>query len=132
MKAVPAPADAVWGVLSDVERWPTWTRSMESVQLDRPFGVGSVADIKQPRLPPSRMRVTELDPGRSFTWEGRTPGVRTVASHLVQPSAAGTSQVILTLEMTGPLAGAVRLTMGRLIQRYMTIEADGLAEAASR
>ena len=52
---IPAPQDVAWAVTVDVERWPEWTPTMQSVErLERgPFGVGSTAKIKQPQLPPA-------------------------------------------------------------------------------
>ena len=71
---VDAPADDVWRLFVDVERWPELTESMREVsRIDSgPLRLGSEALIKQPGLARARWKVTELEPGRSFTWETAT------------------------------------------------------------
>lgn len=127
--AVAAPPEVVWDALIDVERWPTWTRSMRRVTRldDGPLAVGSRVRIKQPRLVPVVWTVTELEPGRSFTWEAEAPGVRSVASHEVRPMGAGTSELRLVLDQSGPLSPAVSALYGRMTKRYVRMEAEGLA-----
>ena len=117
----------VWAVLCDVERWPEWTASIRSVQrLDSgPFAMGSRARVIQPKLRPAVWQVTELDEGRSFVWESRSPGLRIIAGHVVEPYAAGT-RVTLSVEFSGllgPLMGS--LTRG-LTEQYVPMEAQGL------
>jgi uncharacterized protein YndB with AHSA1/START domain len=130
-----APAK-VWAVLVDVERWPTWTKSVQSATRGEsgPLQVGSTATVKQPKLAKSRWVVTEVDPGRNFTWVSKAPGVTSVGSHRVDLTPAGGSLVTLTLDQSGPLAAIVGFVGGRLIRRYVGFEAAGLkarAEAAS-
>ena len=123
------PAEAVFAVFSDVVAWPSWTESITSVErLDAgPLGVGSQAKIRQPRLPPATWTVTELVPGRSFTWEARGPGVRTVGRHEVEPRNDGcTARSIL--EQHGPLGLILGTVYARLTRKYLAMESAGLKE----
>ena len=127
--AVAGSADAVWAALVDVERWPTWTRSMQKLTRldDGPLAVGCRVRIKQPRFMPIIWSVTELDPGRSFTWRSSTPGQTSVASHGVRPMGAGTSEVRLVVDQSGALSPIFGVFLTNLTRRYLRMEAEGLA-----
>jgi uncharacterized protein YndB with AHSA1/START domain len=124
---IAAPPERVWEVLLDVERWPEWTPSMTRVQrLDEgELRVGSRARVKQPRLPPGSWTVTELEPGRSFTWRSRSGGVTSEGVHGVEPSAEG-SLATLAFRQTGLLAGLIAVLGGKQIRRYVDMELAGL------
>jgi uncharacterized membrane protein len=125
---VSAPAQLVFDTYVDVERWPSWTSSVTSVELlDRgPLRVGSRARIRQPRLPVTVWQVTALVPGREFSWQASGPGVRTTGTHRVTENADGTSHVTAILEQRGPLGLVVGLLTSRLTRRYLRTEVDGL------
>lgn len=121
-----APAEEVWRLFIDLERWPEMTRSMREVRRvdSGTLRVGSEAIVRQPRLPRTRWRVTELEPGHSFTWETTSPGVTTAGVHLVE--ADGQRAVItLTLRQHGPLARLTDAVTGRLAQTYLSMELEG-------
>jgi uncharacterized membrane protein len=124
---IAAPPDQVWTVLADIERWPEWTASVTSVERldDGPVAVGSLARVKQPRLRAAVWRVTSVEPGRSFDWAAKSPGITTAAGHRLEPTDDGT-RVALTIEMSGPLAGILGRVYARLTRRYMHVEAEGL------
>jgi uncharacterized protein YndB with AHSA1/START domain len=131
---IAAPPDEVWRVLEDVETWPTWTASMTSVtrdgraaraDVDSGLAVGETFRVKQPRLPTTAWTVTEVTAPRSFTWVARGPGVRTTATHVVEPAGVG-SEVRLTLDQGGPLGAVLGLVTGGLTRRYLDLEANGL------
>lgn len=126
---VHASAERVWAVLSDVERWPSWTASVQQVLLDGPLAVGAVAKVRQPKLPATAWTVTEVVPGRSFTWESKAPGSRAVGEHEIT-STGDTCEVRLRLEQSGPLGAVVGLLYRGLTRRYVQMEADGLAAEA--
>ena len=130
--AVQAPADRVWTVLSDVARWPSWTASVQEVLLDGPLAVGAEAKIRQPKLPRVTWTVTEVVPGRSFTWESKAPGSRAIGEHEITPTGDATCDVRLRLEQTGPVGSIVGFLYRGLTKRYVQMEADGLAAEATR
>jgi uncharacterized membrane protein len=102
---IEASRDTVWSVLIDVERWPEWTPTMETVRRleDGPFQLGSSAAIKQPQMPEAVWRVTKFTPGRQFTWETTIRGMRMIGSHELVDSPAGCASR-LRLEVSGMVA----------------------------
>ncbi|HSB88144.1 MAG TPA: SRPBCC family protein [Ilumatobacteraceae bacterium] len=123
-----APAAIVWDVFADVERWPTWTRSVERiVALDGPgIEVGKRFEIKQPRLPNLVWEVTEVEPGVSWTWRQRSFGGTTFATHEVVPQEGERTLVRQRIDQRGPIGVAVGVLMLRLTKRYLDLEAQGL------
>jgi Polyketide cyclase / dehydrase and lipid transport len=125
---IPAPRTLVWSLVADVERWPEWTASVSRVNRlsSGPFQVGSHVRIHQPKLPPAIWRVTELTPGASFTWVSRALGVRVTARHTVAAAGNGSSAA-LSIHYEGVLGGLLARWVGELNQRYLNMEASGLA-----
>jgi uncharacterized protein YndB with AHSA1/START domain len=125
---IAAPPERVWAVVADVERWPEWTPTVSQVtRLESgPLAPGSRARIRQPRLPPAVWRVSELVPGRSFTWVNRSPGVRVIARHSVEPAGQG-ARITLSLDFAGILGPLVARWTRGLNQRYLALEAEGLS-----
>jgi uncharacterized membrane protein len=125
-----AEADQVWSVLRDVERWPEWTPTVTSVQVsDGELRIGSVARIRQPRLPMADWTVHDLTPGSGFAWTATAAGMTTVGDHRITPTPDGSGVgVTLSLRQSGPLAPLVGLFMGRLVRRYVDTEAQRLRE----
>lgn len=113
--------------MSDVERWPEWTRSVREVRRlgEGPLQVGSRVLIRQPAFPPALWKVTTLDADRGFLWTSVAPGLRVVANHSVEASATGATAT-LSLELHG-LFGNVFGRMTRdITERYLAMEAEGL------
>ncbi|HEX6418482.1 MAG TPA: SRPBCC family protein [Acidimicrobiales bacterium] len=127
---IDAPADHVWRVFTDVERWPEWTASVTRAEVVGGGGaglrVGTAVRIKQPRFPAITWVVTELDPGVSWTWVARSPGATTVAVHEIEPLDAGTTRVRQRIEQTGPIGALVGRAIRATTRRYLATEAAGL------
>ena len=124
---IEAAPESVWAALTDVESWPKWTPSMTFVQrLDGgELALGSQARIHQPRLPELVWTVTALQPGRSFTWQAQSAGVKTAGDHEVAAPGGGRVRLIVSIRQTGPLAALVGLLTARQTRRYLSLEAAG-------
>ena len=130
---IPASPSQVWSVLMEVERWPEWTPSVSRLVLRTPgpLEVGSRARIHQPKLLPASWRVTELKPGREFTWVSSVPGIRVTARHLVESIAVG-SRVTLSVNFEGLFGRWLARRTGPLTERYLKMEAQGLKARCTR
>lgn len=127
IEAVP---ELVWTVLEDVTSWPSWSPTMTNVRRleDGPFGLGSTAEVHQPKLPKAIWRVTEFERGRRFEWTSSGGGITNRANHVVEPADGQRAVVRLELEQTGPFAPLVGILFGSLARRYVDQEAASLKQ----
>lgn len=130
---IAAPADLVWRTVADVEKWPEWTPTMREVRREDGGDLrkGSVASVQQPKQPLRTWTVTELTPGRSFTWASAGRGLRLSADHTVTTDN-GTTVVELTFSLAGPLAPFASLLAGKAIREAVDTEAESLKRWCER
>ena len=131
---IDAPPQLVWEVFTDVEHWPAWTTSVTSlVGLDGSgLAVGRRFAIKQPGMSKLVWKVTELAPGRSWTWVQRSPGVRVTARHDVIAQPGGGTLVRQQLDQRGALGALVGRLMAKKTKRFLQLEAQGLKARAEQ
>jgi uncharacterized protein YndB with AHSA1/START domain len=129
---IAATPERVWEVLSDVEHWSDWTKTVRWVRRldDGPLRTGSQAKISQPRIPTVDYTVTELEPGRGFTWISTGPGATTTARHTIESLPDGGSRVRLSVQQAGPIGSLVGRLYAGLTDRYLAMEAAGLKAAS--
>jgi uncharacterized membrane protein len=125
---IDAPAQLVWEVFSDVQRWPEWTASVTSLvgRDGANIAVGKRFAIKQPGMSKLVWKVTEIDPGLSWTWVQRSPGVRVSARHDVIAQSDGRTLVRQQLDQRGVLGALVGRLMVKKTKRFLELEAQGL------
>jgi uncharacterized membrane protein len=125
---IDAPPQLVWDVFSDVEHWPEWTASVTSLtgRDGSALAVGRRFAIKQPSMQKLVWKVTEIDPGTSWTWVHRSPGVLVTASHFVTALPGGRTLVRQQLDQRGVLGALVGKLMIKRTKRFLSMEARGL------
>lgn len=130
---IEASPERVWAVMSEVLLMPTWTTSMTSVELEPPgpLAVGSKARIVQPKLSPATWVVTEVVPGRSFTWTSKAMGSDVTASHTLTPTSSGAT-VELAVQYDGTTSALVAGLTRKITTKYLRMEADGLKAACEQ
>lgn len=136
---IPAPIDLVWRVWTDVERWPQWMESMDHVDLassggaieGEPLQLGSKVWIAQPRMANATYEVTELTPGRSWTWVAHSPGTTTTITHELTATGAAATRTDTTVDITGPIGAIAGFAVRKRAQRYLEMEAVGLQAACA-
>lgn len=128
---IDAPPETVWRVTEDVERWPEWTPTVTSVQRvgSSPFGLGSVARVKQPAQPEAEWVVTAYERGRRFAWETRRTGLHMIGTHEISPEGSGTKN-LLRVEANGPVAVLLWPVLTFAIRRALSDENQGLKKRA--
>jgi uncharacterized protein YndB with AHSA1/START domain len=126
-----APPERVFEVMTDVERWHEWTPSIHRITRKQsgPLVAGETATVRQPKLPPARWTVNEIQPGRSFSWFNRAPGLKVTGFHGAEPTSSG-SRATLSLSYEGIFGGLLaRMTEG-ITKKYIEMEAKGLKARA--
>lgn len=80
--------------------------------------------VRQPGLPPATYEVLAFTDGESFTWSAASPGITTLAAHVVTAGGDGAS-IELGIEWRGLLAG-------RRTARMIELEARTFARLAEQ
>jgi hypothetical protein len=69
--------------------------------------------------------VTDVQPGRAWTWVSKAPGIETTAVHDVIAGGAQT-RVHTTITQRGPLGAVFGRLYAKLTRSYMAMEGAGL------
>jgi uncharacterized protein YndB with AHSA1/START domain len=125
---IAAPAEAVWSLWADPERWADWDRQIERAEFDGDLRQGAEVKTKMRGGGTVRHTVTEVDPGLSLAYEARFPGARSGHEHRLRPGRRSV-EVTHRRYVEGPLAGFWALMLGRkkmreAVEGYLEREAE--------
>jgi len=86
---IEAPNEAVWGILSDLPRWPEWNKGVSRIEVKGPVKVG--AEFRWGSGGTRIVsRLEELEPPRRIAWTGKMLGIRAVHIWELTEKGAGT------------------------------------------
>ena len=112
---IAAPPEVVWGVLTDVERWPRWNPDVKSAALAGPLAEGTHFRWKSgPATISSMLRV--VDAPRLVAWTGSTLGIRAVHVHRLEEKD-GATLVVTEESWDGLLVRVLGRSFTRTLQK---------------
>ena len=133
--AVDAPAERVWEVLTDFDRWPEWNPSVPSIEGEPRVGSTVALTLAMPGRPSAKVKakLTEVVPGRRLVWDGHVGADRLFAGHrefLIDPQPDGTVLFTHVEDVRGLLFPLFRAFMGGAIRRHHEGLNDAVKERA--
>jgi hypothetical protein len=118
----------VWGVWSDVNRWPEWNPDMKESHIDGPLKLGATGMINTRSGGKHDVVVTQFQEGRSFELESTAlPGTKMAIRATIMPSGAG-SRITQGFEPRGLLAPIVGPMMSGPILKTFNSVLNGLKQ----
>lgn len=126
---IAAPVERVYAETVDISAWQWWmpTVSLVTRNDSGPIRAGSIARVRQPKLAPATWVVTVVEPDTRFCWYTDGFGYRMTADHVFEPVEDGTL-ARLTLTARGRTSPVVWRMSGRMIRRFVDLEAASLKE----
>jgi len=129
-EAAAAPAD-VFRLYVDPSTWSEWGHNATWARADGPLVEGGTVEVRAGygRVYPCRIR--RLVAGHALELEVRPPLMTVINTYEVEPTADG-ARIRHALEVSGPLAGIMRLIrLNRVYQGWLDKEVGKLIEMAS-
>ncbi len=101
---IAAPPARVWATTIEIDRWPSWNPTVETIELldEGAVRVGTRARLRQPGSRPAVWTVTRFESPITYAWETRAIGMVVTARHDLESTATGT-RVVLSIEVAGPM-----------------------------
>jgi hypothetical protein len=137
---VAAPAEVVWRVLTDFERYGEWNPFVVACRTSGVPGdpIEMRVHVFRAFAQPQTETILEHEPGRGFAYGLADPPLGAVGSrrsHRVVPLGEGRTRYESRFELYGWLAPLVRLLLGRSLRRgfgEMSAAVAARAEAIAR
>ncbi|MBA4179128.1 MAG: hypothetical protein C0506_00930 [Anaerolinea sp.] len=128
---IAAPVETVWGVLSDIERYPEWAAAFQKVEFPagKTLAKGLAVKLWVKGAPPSTWTVTRFEACRRFAWETTARGVHSVGDHIIEPVGDGT-RLTLSIETSGFMARLFAPMIKKVTTRNVGLEGNGLKARA--
>jgi uncharacterized protein YndB with AHSA1/START domain len=127
-----APVETVWGLLTAIDRWPSWNPDVKSVSIEGPAVEGASFRWK---AGPSTIRssIVRVDPPRLIAWTGSTLGIKAIHLWRLEPKNGAT--LVRTEESyDGLVARLLRRSLQKTLDkalvdgaRYLKSEAERIA-----
>ncbi len=114
---VELPVERAWDLLADVERWPEWAPHVRTARLDGRLGPATEGRFTFRPFGSGRFRVTDWQPGTTWTWRGSALGLTIDYHHRFRSVTPEASRLTWTVEVPGGRRGIRARTFTRIYTR---------------
>jgi uncharacterized membrane protein len=135
---IEAPAQAIWRLWDNTDRWPDWNEQILKVEVDGEgeLRVGAKLSTKMRRGGTVRHLVTEYEPGTLLTYEASFPGARSGLEHRLREGRRSV-EVTHRRYVDGPLASLWAPMIGRkrmheAVERFIQRERELTQSSSGR
>ena len=129
---IPASAERVWELLTDVEGWPSWYRACRWVRVESTDSAGRPASFRWKAHPVAlRSNVVAAERPHSFAIDADAAGLHAERTFTLRPTPDGLSTVVVSHEIqVGPVARLGRMYLAPRLRAANQVMFDDLARAA--
>jgi uncharacterized protein YndB with AHSA1/START domain len=127
---IAAPVEKVWGLETDINRWPEWQPGVTAARLEGDLAAGSVFRWKAAGMG-LVSTLQEVQPPQRVSWTGKSLGMSAV--HCWTFEAQGDRTRVITEEsISGWLASLLKLLMPGFLQKDMVKSLETLKAQAEK
>jgi uncharacterized protein YndB with AHSA1/START domain len=120
----------VWQVWSDTTTWGQWNPNVTTMDMEGPFQSGSTGVMNTPSGQHHKMRLLDVQPGRSFALETNVVPGTTFRFNCRILSEGGKTRVGQWVEVNGPLGPILGRMLGPQVSKEFGTLLRNLARAA--
>ena len=112
-----APAQTIWSLVAEIDRWPSWNPAVKSAKLNGAFEVGTTFDWKSGGIS-IVSTLQEIEPSSKLVWTGKAIGTRAI--HVWSFQNAPTGVLVCTSEsFEGWLVSLMRKAMQKTLDESL-------------
>lgn len=128
---IAARPEDVFCFYTNADTWPKWDPEVVEVALPHGLRIGATGWLKPRKGPRASIRITDVQPARSFTVESKLPLCRMVVGHELT-AERDVTVVTHWVAFTGPLGFLFRRLIGSQIRATLPGTMEGLKHACEQ